>query len=149
MSEKNKKRQTAKITVFITGIFVIFMSITYTFITQTLTGTKEVVVSVGVLDLVLEEENVIIISDVKYYLTKDGVGVSKLLSTLASDGTVDSGTIYFDDDDAPYVRFGGMGFGNEYETYVDPLGGEYEELIFVQLSDVIDENEIYVIEAGG
>ena len=140
MEEKNKKRQVAKITVFITSIFVIFMSVTYAFITQTLTGTKEVVINAGVLDLVLEEENAITISDalpmydevgmiqedvfefrlvnktsnptnyvlklskinadnelspsdVKYYLTKEGVGEPKLLSTLPSDGTVDSGTI--------------------------------------------------------
>ena len=63
MEEKNKKRQVAKISVFITSIFVIFMSITYAFITQTLTGTKEVVINAGVLDLVLEEENAITISN--------------------------------------------------------------------------------------
>ena len=140
MEEKNNKRQVAKITVFITSILVIFMSITYAFVNQVLTGTKEVVVSAGVLDLVLEEENAITISDalpmydevgmvqkdvfnfrlvnktsnptnyilklskieadnelspsdVKYYLTKEGVGEPKLLSTLPTDGTVDSGTI--------------------------------------------------------
>ena len=140
MNEHQKKRQVAKITVFITSIFVIFMSVTYAFINQTLTGTKEVVINAGVLDLVLEEENAITISDalpmydevgmiqedvfvfrlvnktsnptnyvlklskiasaselspsdVKYYLTKEGVGQPKLLSTLPSDGTVDSGTI--------------------------------------------------------
>ena len=140
MEEKNKKRQIAKISVFITSIFVIFISITYAFITQTLTGTKEVVINAGVLDLVLEEENAITISDalpmydqvgmiqedvfvfrlvnktsnptnyvlklskinadnelspsdVKYYLTKEGVGEPKLLSSLPTDGTVDSGTI--------------------------------------------------------
>ena len=32
-------------------------------------------------------------SDVKYYLTKEGVGQPKLLSSLPLDGTVDSGTI--------------------------------------------------------
>jgi len=140
MEEKNKKRQITKITVFITSIFVIFMSITYAFVNQVLTGTKEVVINAGVLDLVLEEENAITIanalpmydavgmiqedvfvfrlvnktanptnyvlklskinasnelstSDVKYYLTKEGVGQPKLLSSLPSDGTVDSGTI--------------------------------------------------------
>ena len=140
MEEKNKKRQVAKITMFITSIFVIFMSVTYAFINQTLTGTKEVVINAGVLDLVLEEENAITISDalpmhdavgmiqedvfkfrlvnktsnltnyilklskidaanelstsdVKYYLTKEGVGEPKLLSSLPLDGTVDSGTI--------------------------------------------------------
>ena len=140
MEEKNNKRQVAKISVFITSIFVIFMSITYAFVNQVLTGTKEVVVSAGVLDLVLEEENAITISnaypmydevgmiqeevfkfrlvnktnnptnyilkmtkivatneidpsDVKYYLTKEGVGQPKLLSSLPVDGTVDSGKI--------------------------------------------------------
>ena len=139
MEEKNKKRQIAKITVFITSIFVIFMSVTYAFITQVLTGEKQVVVSAGVLDLVLEEENAITISDaypmydqvgmiqkdvfnfrlvnktnnptdyvlklqkvetanelseddVKYYLTKEGVGTPALLSTLTNN-VVDTGTI--------------------------------------------------------
>ena len=143
MEEKNKKRQVAKISVFITSIFVIFMSVTYAFITQTLTGTKEVVINAGVLDLVLEEENAITISDalpmydqvgmiqekvfnfslanntsndtdytlklvkidsanelqtsiVKYYLTKEGVGQPKLLSSL-TDGIVDTGTIVGND----------------------------------------------------
>ena len=73
MEEKNKKRQIAKISVFITSIFVIFMSITYAFITQTLTGTKQVVVNAGVLDLVLEEENAITISDA--YPMYDQVGM--------------------------------------------------------------------------
>ena len=63
MAERDKKRQVAKIAVFITSIFVIFMSVTYAFITQTLTGTKQVVINAGVLDLVLEEENEITISD--------------------------------------------------------------------------------------
>ena len=140
MENKTKKRQIAKTTVFITSIFVIFMSITYAFITQTLTGTKEVVINAGVLDLILEEENAITISDalpmydqvgmiqedvfefrlvnktsnptnyilkllkiasdnelatsdVKYYLTKEEVGTPALLSSLPTDGTVDSGTI--------------------------------------------------------
>ena len=73
MEEKNKKRQIAKITVFITSIFVIFMSVTYAFITQVLTGEKQVVVSAGVLDLVLEEENAITISDA--YPMYDQVGM--------------------------------------------------------------------------
>jgi len=139
MSKNDKKRQIAKISVFITSVFVIFMSVTYAFITQVLTGNKQVVVNAGILDLVLEEENEITISDalpmydavgmiqeevfnfslinntsnptdytlklqkvattnelqpsdVKYYLTKDGVGKPALLSTL-SNGVVDVGTI--------------------------------------------------------
>ena len=59
----NKKRHITKITVFITSIFVIFMSVTYAFITQVLTGEKQVVINAGVLDLVLEEEDEITISD--------------------------------------------------------------------------------------
>ena len=135
---KDKK----KISIIVLSVFAIIavISVTYAFITQTLTGTKEVVVSAGVLDLVLEEENAITISDalpmydqvgiiqedvfvfrlvnktsnptnyilklskinadnelspsdVKYYLTKEGVGEPKLLSSLQEDGTVDSGTI--------------------------------------------------------
>ena len=52
----SQKRQIAKITVFITSIFVIFMSVTYAFINVTLSGTKRQVITAGDLSLVLEED---------------------------------------------------------------------------------------------
>ena len=136
--QENKKKTVGIILAICALITVV--GITYAFITQTLTGTKQVVINAGVLDLVLEEENAITISDalpmydavgmiqedvfvfrlvnktsnptnymlklskinaddelspsdVKYYLTKEGIGEPKLLSSLPTDGTVDSGTI--------------------------------------------------------
>ena len=125
-------------------LMVVTIGITYAFISLVLIGEKEIVINAGVLDLVLEEENAITISDalpmhdavgmiqedvfvfrlvnktsnptnyilklskinvdnelspsdVKYYLTKEGVGEPKLLSSLPTDGTVDSGTIVGND----------------------------------------------------
>ena len=54
--EKQKKRQIAKITVFITSIFIIFMSISFAFINLTLQGTKRQVIEAGILNLVLDED---------------------------------------------------------------------------------------------
>ena len=63
MNESLKKKQIVKISVFITSIFIILISVTYAFITQVLIGQKQMVINAGVLDLVLEEENAITISD--------------------------------------------------------------------------------------
>ncbi len=52
----NHSKQVAKITVFITSIFVIFLSVTYAFINVTLSGTKRQVITAGDLSLVLEED---------------------------------------------------------------------------------------------
>jgi len=58
MSEKQKKIQVAKISVFITSIFVIFLSVTYAFINLTLQGTKKQVITAGTLQLdLIEDEN--------------------------------------------------------------------------------------------
>ena len=54
--EKAKTKQVAKIAVFITSIFVIFLSATYAFINVTLSGTKRQVITAGDLSLVLEED---------------------------------------------------------------------------------------------
>ncbi len=60
MEESSKKnRQVAKISVFIASIFVIFISISYAFINQTLTGTKKQVVTAGNLELELKEGEII------------------------------------------------------------------------------------------
>ena len=61
MEEKNKKRITVTIITLLLVVFTI--GITYAFVSQVLTGTKEVVINAGVLDLVLEEENAITISN--------------------------------------------------------------------------------------
>ena len=60
--EKNKK-QVAKISVFITSIFIIFISISYAFINLTLQGTKRQVIQAGTLSLRLEEYSEITITD--------------------------------------------------------------------------------------
>ncbi len=54
--EKTKTKQVAKIAVFITSVFVIFLSVTYAFINVTLSGTKRQVITAGDLSLVLEED---------------------------------------------------------------------------------------------
>jgi len=61
--DKNKKKQVAKISVFITSIFVIFLSITYAFINMTVTGTKRQVITSGNLQVELEEDNVITLTN--------------------------------------------------------------------------------------
>ncbi len=53
------KRGVAKISIFITSIFVIFISISYAFINQTLLGTKKQVITTGNLELKLTEGNAI------------------------------------------------------------------------------------------
>jgi len=51
----NDKKQVAKISIFITSIFVIFLSVTYAFINTTVTGTKRQVITSGNLAIQLEE----------------------------------------------------------------------------------------------
>jgi len=61
MREKNK--QIIKISVFITSIFIIFLSITYAFMNQTVFGTKRQVITTGNLQIELEEENEIVLEN--------------------------------------------------------------------------------------
>jgi len=63
MDEKRKRKQIAKISVFITSVFVIFLSITYAFINMTVTGTKRQVITSGNLQIELEEDNAITIQN--------------------------------------------------------------------------------------
>jgi len=64
MSEKQRKIQVIKISVFITSIFVIFLSVTYAFINLTLQGTRRQVITAVNLQLdLLEDENNITISN--------------------------------------------------------------------------------------
>ena len=58
MKEKEKKKQIIKISVWITSIFVIFLSLTYAFINVQLKGEKKQVLNAGQLSLeLLEDEN--------------------------------------------------------------------------------------------
>lgn len=58
------RKQVTKISIFITSIFVIFLSVTYAFINMTLVGTKRQVITSGNLDLeLLEDENNLKIED--------------------------------------------------------------------------------------
>ncbi len=54
---KENKKQIAKITIFLTSIFVIFLSITYAFINVTINGTRRQVITVGNLNIDLEEDD--------------------------------------------------------------------------------------------
>lgn len=58
-----KKKQIAKISAFITSVFVIFLSVTYAFINQTIFGTKRQVITSSTLSIELEEENAIAIQN--------------------------------------------------------------------------------------
>jgi len=63
MEEKEKKKQIAKISVFITSIFVIFLSVTYAFINMTVAGTKRQVITSGNLAIELAEEKELTITN--------------------------------------------------------------------------------------
>ncbi len=63
MEEKRRKRQIIKISIFITSIFVIFMSVTYGFINLTLTGNKKQIITAGNLKLKLDEKEEIDITN--------------------------------------------------------------------------------------
>ena len=55
--KKENKKQIAKITVFLTSIFIIFLSVTYAFINVTINGTRRQVITVGNLNIDLEEDD--------------------------------------------------------------------------------------------
>ncbi len=55
--KKENKKQVAKITIFLTSIFVIFLSVTYAFINVTINGTRRQVITVGNLNIDLEEDD--------------------------------------------------------------------------------------------
>ncbi len=57
MNQDRNDRKVSKIAVFIVSIVVIFFSISYAFINQTLTGTKKQVITAGNLELALQEED--------------------------------------------------------------------------------------------
>lgn len=59
----HKKKQTLKISVLIASIFIIFLSITYAFINQTLFGTKRQVITTGDIQVELEEGKELTIND--------------------------------------------------------------------------------------
>ncbi len=55
--KKENRKQVAKITIFLTSIFVIFLSVTYAFINLTINGTRRQVITVGNLNIDLEEDD--------------------------------------------------------------------------------------------
>ena len=55
--KKENKKQIAKITIFLTSIFIIFLSVTYAFINVTINGTRRQVITVGNLNIDLEEDD--------------------------------------------------------------------------------------------
>lgn len=59
----HKKKQTLKISVLIASIFIIFLSITYAFINQTVFGTKRQVLTSSTLSIELEEDKELIIEN--------------------------------------------------------------------------------------
>jgi len=54
--DKKQKRKVAKISIFITSVFIIFLSISYAFINQTVFGIKRHMITSGNLKIELEEE---------------------------------------------------------------------------------------------
>jgi len=61
--DKNYKKQVAKISIFITSIFIIFLSVSYAFINQTLTGTKRQMIATGNLQIELEEDKELVLEN--------------------------------------------------------------------------------------
>jgi len=55
--KKENRKQVAKITIFLTSIFVILLSVTYAFINVTINGTRRQVITVGNLNIDLEEDD--------------------------------------------------------------------------------------------
>jgi len=90
MDEKQKKRQVIKISVFITSIFVIFLSVTYAFINLTLQGTKKQVITAGNLELdLIEDENNISISNALPMYDEVGMIQEPFTFRLKNKGTTD------------------------------------------------------------
>jgi len=90
MSEKQKKIQVAKISVFITSIFAIFLSVTYAFINLTLQGTKKQVITAGTLELdLIEDENNITLTNALPMYDEVGMLQDAFTFRLKNKGTTD------------------------------------------------------------
>jgi len=90
MNEKQKKRQVIKISVFITSIFVIFLSVTYAFINLTLQGTKKQVITAGNLELdLIEDENNITLTNALPMYDEVGMIQEPFTFRLKNKGTTD------------------------------------------------------------
>jgi len=90
MIEKQKKRQVIKISVFITSIFVIFLSVTYAFINLTLQGTKKQVITAGNLELdLIEDENNITLTNALPMYDEVGMIQEPFTFRLKNKGTTD------------------------------------------------------------
>ncbi len=60
---KERKSRFIKVLVFVMSVFVIFFSVSYAFLAQTLTGTKRQVIQTGDLSLELKEDNAIVLEN--------------------------------------------------------------------------------------
>jgi len=90
MNEKQKKKQVIKISVFITSIFVIFLSVAYAFINLTLQGTKKQVITAGNLELdLIEDENNITLTDALPIYDEVGMIQDAFTFRLKNKGTTD------------------------------------------------------------
>jgi len=93
MDEKRKKKQIAKISVFITSIFVIVLSITYAFINMTVTGTKRQVITSGNLQIELEEDNAITLTNAMPMYDEVGMIQDSFNFRLINSSSVDTNYI--------------------------------------------------------
>ena len=83
--------------------------------------------------------------DVKYYLTKDGVGEPKLLSTLPIDGTVDSGTIAGNNTINYTLRL----WIDSGVTSNDAIAGKSLSYKLVVEASMVEENSNQTVTFGG
>jgi len=135
--EQNKKKQVAKISVFITSIFVIFLSITYAFINMTLTGTKRQVITAGNLELeLLEDDNNLTIANAMPMYDEVGMIQDAFTFRLVNKTSVDTNyalkLVKTDSDDELYeemVRFHLSKDGDKSTTarYLSDLNGTFNE----------------------
>jgi len=90
---RNQKKEVTKISIFITSIFVIFLSVSYAFINLTITGTRRQVITAGNLDLVLDEDenNLLIENALPMY---DEVGMLQEAFTFRLINRTDNPTKY-------------------------------------------------------
>lgn len=89
MKEKNqKKKQIVKIAIFITSIFIIFISISYAFINQTLMGMKRQVITAGNLQLELKDENNVTIENAMPVYDEVGTQQEPFKFALRNNGNI-------------------------------------------------------------
>ncbi len=90
MNEIRKQRQVIKISVFITSVFIMFISISYAFLSQALTGTKKQVITVGNLELELKEGELITLNNALPMYDEVGMIQKEFAFTLTNKSTQDT-----------------------------------------------------------